>query len=199
VCLGPGPRTHDDTQFPLNIANPDPVDGGFLLSFQANGIPFTSSIRVGGDAPTPEQMSILERMVSSISFEPWQPGEERDGWTALNPTGQDDPLDQQAKISWQTCDHAGCYVLVYGDYGPGGEGPYVLGPIQPCGEGENMTADSASVYRIVLECPDGSTQAWGAPGEPSPNNSRAYDTALNVLTVVRAWDGTLIADLNPNA
>jgi hypothetical protein len=131
-------------------------------------------------------------MVSSIRFQPWTPGETRNGWTALNPTSNDDPKAQQAMISWQSCDQTGCYVLVYGNYGPGGQGPYVLGPIQPCGEGENMTADPNSTFRIVLECPDGTKQAWGAPGEPAPTNSPGYDHALNPYPVIHAWDGTLL-------
>jgi hypothetical protein len=86
-------------------------------------------------------------------------------------------------------------VLVYGDYGPGGQGPYVLGPIKSCGPGEVEGADPTSRFPIVLRCPDGSVQAWGHPGEPSPNNTTAYQSALNPYPVIRAWDGTLLTYL----
>jgi hypothetical protein len=84
---------------------------------------------------------------------------------------------------------------VYGDYGPGGQGPYVLGPIQPCGEGEDMTADPGSAYQIVLVCPGGTKQAWGTPGEPAPTNTGVYGSPLNVWPVIRAWDGTLLTSV----
>ena len=141
-----------------------------------------------------DPQAIVDRIIESLEFAPWQPGEERNGWTALHPTDEDGATSQDAMISWQTCNRAGCFVLVYGRYGPGGQGPYVLGPIPSCGEGENMTADPSSEYRIVLECPDGTTQAWGAPGEPAPGNSPVYDRALNVYAVIQAWDGTLLTN-----
>jgi hypothetical protein len=191
VCQGPAPRdTENDTRFPLTIEDMDPVDGGFLLAFRADGLEFTLSIRVGGDSPTPEQMSILDRMVSSIAFQPWHPGDERNGWTALSPTTNDNRADQEAKISWQTCDPRGCYVLVYE-----GDAPYVLGPIETCGEGENMTADATSPYPIVLECPNDPTQSWSYTGSPSPGNRPGDDVSLDGHPVIRAWDGTLLADL----
>jgi hypothetical protein len=191
VCQGPGPRdTKNDTRFPLTIEDMDPVDGGFLLAFRADGLEFTLSIRVGGDSPMPEQMSILDRMVSSIAFQPWHPGDERNGWTALSPTTNDNRADQEARISWQTCDPRGCYVLVYE-----GDAPYVLGPIETCGEGENMTADATSPYPIVLECPNDPTQSWSYTGSPSPGNRPGDDVPLDGHPVIRAWDGTLLADL----
>jgi hypothetical protein len=191
VCQGPGPRdAENDTQFPLTIEDMDPVDGGFLLAFRADGLEFTLSIRVGGDSPTPEQMSILDRMVSSIHFQPWEGGETRNGWTALSPTTNDNRAAQEAKISWQTCDPRGCYVLVYE-----GDAPYVLGPIETCGEGENMTADATSPYPIVLECPNDPTQSWSYAGSPSPGNRPGDDVPLDRHPVIRAWDGTLLADL----
>jgi hypothetical protein len=191
VCQGPGPRdAENDTQFPLTIEDMDPVDGGFLLAFRADGLEFTLSIRVGGDSPTPEQMSILDRMVSSIHFQPWEGGETRNGWTALSPTTNDNRAAQEAKISWQTCDPRGCYVLVYE-----GDAPYVLGPIETCGEGENMTADATSPYPIVLECPNDPTQSWSYTGSPSPGNRPGDDVPLDGHPVIRAWDGTLLTGL----
>jgi hypothetical protein len=185
----------DDSTFPLNFKQLAPVDGGLSLELRADGLPFTLAVRVGSGGLTPAQESNVEQMISSISFQPWTAGETRNGWLALGPTSDDDQKQQDAKISWQSCDGKGCYVLVYGDYGPGGSGPYVLGPIQPCGEGEDMTADPASVFRIVLVCPDGTKQAWGAPGEPAPTNSPGYDHALNPYPVIHAWDGTLLTNV----
>jgi len=185
----------DDSSLPLTFKQLAPVDGGYRLDFRADGQPFTLSVRVSQDGLTDQQLATVGQMVASIRFQPWEVDESRNGWTALRPTNQDDPAEQQATISWQFCHHEGCYVLVYGDYGPGGNGPYVLGPIQPCGEGENMTANPASMFRIVLECPDGTTQAWGAPGEPSPSNSTAYDRVLNVYPVIHAWDGNLLTSV----
>ena len=185
----------DDSVYPLNFKELAPNGSSYSLDINGDGMSFTLVVHMGDGAPSPEQQQILEEMISSIHFQPWTPGEERNGWLALGPTTDDDQKQQDAKISWQSCDKAGCYVLVYGDYGPGGQGPYVLGPIQPCGEGENMTADPSSTYRIVLECPDGTTQAWGAPGEPAPTNSRVYGSPLNVWPVIRAWDGTLLTSV----
>ena len=97
-------------------------------------------------------------------------------------------------ISWQSCNSRGCYVLTFGE--PDGE--YLLGPIKPCGEGENMTADAphATDYVIVLECPDGSTQRWTRTGAPAPKNSTGYDAHLEKHPVVKAWDGSLLANLD---
>jgi hypothetical protein len=189
-----GQDVEDDSIFPVTFKQLAPVDGGLSLDLRADGLPFTLAVRVGSGGLTPAQESNVERMISSISFQPWTTGEIRNGWTALNVGGKFD-VEAQAKISWQSCDQNGCYVLVYGDYGPGGQGPYVLGPIQPCGEGENMTADPNSTYRIVLECPNGTKQAWGAPGDPAPTNSAAYGSPLNVYPVIRAWDGTLLTSV----
>jgi hypothetical protein len=186
----------DDSVYPLNFKELAPNGSSYSLDINGDGTSFTLVVHMGDGAPSPEQQQILEEMISSIHFQPWTPGEERNGWLALGPTTDDDQRQQDAKISWQNCDKTGCYVLVYGDYGPGGQGPYVLGPIQPCGEGENMTADPTSTYYpIVLECPDGTTQAWGAPGEPAPTNSRVYGSPLNVWPVIRAWDGSLLTSV----
>jgi hypothetical protein len=171
----------------------DTVDGGYLLAFQADGISFTLQIRLGTNAPTAEQLAILLRMVSSIHFEPWHIGEQRDGWTALNPTDQDPLSWRTAMISWQSCNSRGCYVLTSGD--PIGQ--YLLGPIKPCGEGENMTADPhATDYVILLDCPDGSTQRWTRTGAPAPTNSAGYDAQLEKHPVIKAWDGSLLANVD---
>jgi hypothetical protein len=193
TCPGPGPRLSDDSDFPLALSAMDTVDGGYLLAFQADGISFTLQIRLGTNAPTAEQLAILLRMVSSIHFEPWHIGEQRDGWTALNPTDQDPLSWRTAMISWQSCNSRGCYVLTSGD--PIGQ--YLLGPIKPCGEGENMTADPhATDYVILLDCPDGSTQRWTRTGAPAPTNSAGYDAQLEKHPVIKAWDGSLLANVD---
>jgi hypothetical protein len=194
TCPAPGPRFSDDSDLPLALSAMDTVDGGYLLAFQADGIPFTLRIRLGGNAPTTEQLAILQRMVSSIHFVPWHIGEQRDGWTALNPTDQDPLSWRTAMISWQSCNSRGCYVLTFGE--PDGE--YLLGPMKPCGEGENMTADAphATDYVIVLECPNGSTQRWTRTGAPAPTNSTGYDAQLEKHPVVKAWDGSLLANVD---
>jgi hypothetical protein len=186
---GPAVGPDADSTFPLSYDDLDQVDGGLLGTFRGDGLPFDLVIRFRD--PTDQQVEILRHMVGSISFKPWSFGDERNGWVSLHDPSTDNAPDRTAHISWQQCDKTGCYVLAYG-----GDGPYGLGPIQTCGEGENMTADPPSSYSIVLECPNGSTQSWAVDGTPAPTNAPGDDVPLDHHPVIRAWDDTLL--MNPS-
>jgi hypothetical protein len=182
----------DDSSFPLE-AGKAISDGS--RTFRADGALF--HVDVTSDGPlSPEEEGTVRRIVGSITFHKWQPGDERNGWTALFPVTHDPQPMQDAGVSWQSCDQRGCYVYVYYSLGfPMGSSAWVLGPITTCGEGENMTADPNSAYAIVLECPNDPTQSWTRVGEPASSNIPGDDSVLAAHPVVRAWDGTLLTDL----
>jgi hypothetical protein len=192
VSITTDPNRHplpQDDSFPLTC---DLGAGG--QDFQGDAVVFHFSLSIGAGQVTAGQLVTACHMLESIRFEPSQPGEQRDGWTALNPTDKDPLAWRIAVISWQSCNSRGCYVLTFGE--PVGQ--YLLGPVKPCGEGENMTADAphATDYVIVLDCPDGSTQRWTRTGSPAPTNSTGYDAQLEKHPVVKAWDGSLLANVD---
>lgn len=182
----------DDSSLPLDAGTLlQPADGGWRGTFEFDGLLWTVALRTenGSSAQSPTQSDTISNMISSIAFPSWQPGQTRHGWSALFPTSNDNPSDRQAKISWQMCANVGCYVLAYRS-----NPPVLLGPIQTCGEGENMTADPSSPYPIVLECPNDPAQSWTINGQPAQTNMVGDDQQLAVHPVIMAWDGTLLTN-----
>src|SRR2546423_115429 len=74
------------SQFPLNADELlAPVEGGLGGRFFGDGLQFdvlVSSPSLPGDLPQADT-DILDQMIASISFQPWTPGEVRNGWVAI--------------------------------------------------------------------------------------------------------------------
>jgi hypothetical protein len=183
----------DDTPLPLDPKKLEPGEGGPSMWFMEGGMSFR--IQVGSRLTLrPDAQSVVDDIIRSIAFVPWQqapPGESqvRNGWRSLYGFDADPNAMQDAGVSWQCWSADVCYVAFYGT-----EMPLVLGPIPICGEGENMTADRSSGYPIVLQCPDGTTQAWSGSGDASPTNVGPYASVLAQHPMIRAWDGTSLTN-----
>jgi hypothetical protein len=183
----PVPPTNDSGP-PTSLGDLEIVQGGYQSDFTADGLPFSLSIRVGGDAPTAEQLTILQQMVSSIAFQPWTPGESRDGFTALNPSAETQVEWKQAGLDWQVL---GKDVYVFMQDGGNG---VLLGPMPDCGQGEKESA-SINPRGPVLQCPDGTNAGWTIDGQPLAANPAGFQQPVPVNQVIRAWDGTLLSPL----
>lgn len=187
------PVLRDDSALPLD---PDPfiqhqgVHGGAL--FHADGLEFSIFAYTANDEPlSPKQQRITRKMISSIRFEPWSPGETRNGFTALDPTN-DRPADwKQAGLDWQELAGASYVYLENGEEG------VLLGPIPDCGAGAIQGA-TTNPRAAVLECPDGTKVGWTMDGQPLSNNPPNLSDPVPANHVVRAWDGTLISPLVAN-
>ena len=180
---GPAPTFADDSSFSLAYDTLQGQEGITQMLFRGDGVEFSVWVQSGDDEATAEQHEILRRMVESISFEPWTEGETRNGWTALWPA--DGP------VTWEELDARGAggtYLLF-----SSGERPALFGPIEGCGEGQNMTADGKG--NAILECPDGSIIGFTPAGEPLPDNPDAWSVRLDQHPVEVAHDGTSIANL----
>ena len=159
--------------------------------FHADGIEFVVATYTGdGGALSPQQHDVIQRMISSIAFRPWTPGESRNGFTALNPSADTQREWKQAGLDWQVL---GKDVYVYMQDGGNG---VLLGPMPGCGEGESDSA-STDPRGPVLQCPDGTSAGWTIDGQPFPTNPAGLQQPLPVNQVIRAWDGTQLSPLGP--
>jgi hypothetical protein len=193
---GPRQTLRDDSSLPLTFPRLDPVDGGYLLDLQADGAPFQLTISIGRDASTSDQLAILQGMVASIHFDPWQGCETRDGWASLCGLSDQTVKAKEAGIAWMALStdlHASGFWV--GVYVAGAGNGAVLGPVGSCGEGENETAElTPQTVWIAVECPDGSVQRWTKDGQPAASNTAPFDQPLAVHPVIRAWDTTLLTN-----
>jgi hypothetical protein len=178
---GPPVPPTNDTGPPASLGDLEIVQGGYQRDFSADGIPFSLSIRVGGDAPTAEQLTILQQMVSSIAFVPWRAGEQRNGWTALK--------TPRADVEWEQFGDSRVIVMSV-------EGTTVmLGPVV-CNEGGTVVTS----WQPSARCPDSINLAqWSMSGQPDPGNAPGFHEVLAVHPVIRAWDGTLLSSLDLTA
>jgi hypothetical protein len=186
------PDIRDDSSLPLD---PDPFirsqgkTGGAF--FFADGIEFGISMYTSDDMQlSPEQEAVVRKMISSIRFQPWSPGEIRGDFAALNPTANRPASWKQGGLDWQ---QIGGRTFVYMENGQNG---VLLGPIPDCGPGEVQDA-STNVRAPLLECPDGTKGGWTIDGQPLMDNSPDLAYGVPASHVVRAWDGTLISPVVP--
>jgi hypothetical protein len=184
---GPGPSFTDDSTLPLTFDGMVPFDGGSEQAFQADGLRFYLTIRIGSDAMSPEQLSIVKRMVSSVAFTPWHAGEERNGYTALDPTIGRPAEWKRAGLDWE---RLGGHSYVYLENGQAG---VLLGPMPECA-GEIQGA-AANVRAPLLDCADGTNGGWTMNGLPLQNNSPTLMDPVDVHPVFHVWDGTLVTAL----
>jgi hypothetical protein len=177
----------DDSHFPLSAADLlAPTEGGEGGRFIGDGLPFdvlVLSPSLPGPLPQADQ-DILERMISSISFQPWQEGDVRYDWAAI-PTPTED-------VSWITV-RGGLYMLF-----PVADGYKLYGAISCGGNDPSRTSTRLDGY-AVLECPDGST--WEMNAEGASGASGSGDAGMNdpppQWPVITAFDGSLIAYVIP--
>jgi hypothetical protein len=182
----PSPMTADDSAFPLSADDLERNEGGRQLSFRGDGLPFILDVR-GGTTETLElsgqQEQIVRRMIDSIRFEPWQPGDPRNGWTSLGPL----PL-ANATITW--------IQLEGGDWGyavidPGLEGARrFFGAVAPPCPG--ATFDAREDATALVFCGDRSVAGWSLQGEPLAENPPELREQLLGSTAIRSWDGALL-------
>jgi hypothetical protein len=142
------PDIRDDSPIPLDpdpfIQNQGEHGGSF---FFADGIEFGISMYTGDDKPlSPAQEDVVRKMISSIHFQPWSPGEIRGDFAALNPTANRPALWKQDGLDWQ---RIGGRTFVYMENGQNG---VLLGPMPDCGPGEIQDA-ATNVRAALLECP----------------------------------------------
>jgi hypothetical protein len=166
------------------------LDGFFI----ADGLEFgVATATGGGGSLSPQQHEVIWRMISSIRFQPWTPGETRGDprslkFTALDPTTNRPAAWKQAGLDWQ---ELGGLTYVYMENGENG---VLLGPMPSRGAGEVQDAGT-NVRAALLECADGSKGGWTIDGQPLPSNSPNFLDPVGVNHVVRAWDGTLLSPL----
>jgi hypothetical protein len=186
------PDIRDDSSLPLDpdpfIQNQGKTGGAF---FFADGIEFGISMYTSDDKPlSPEQEAVVRKMISSIRFQPWSPGEIRGDFAALNPTANRPASWKQDGLDWQ---QIGGRTFVYMENGQNG---VLLGPMPDCGPGEVQDA-ATNVRAPLLECPDGTKGGWTIDGQPLTDNSPDLAYGVPASHVVRAWDGTFISPVVP--
>jgi hypothetical protein len=173
----------DDSSLPLTFKQLASVDGGYRLDFRADGQPFTLSVRADSDGLTDQQRATVESIVASIHFQPWEPGEARDGWTAVG------RVLPSASAQWVMFESEHWYAT----YDSEGRRLFV-GPAPNCSTGGSYEVRETGVVGIT--CPDGTGGEWDLQGHPRPQNSPGFDVALDGYSAILAWDGgTLLANL----
>jgi hypothetical protein len=169
----------NDSTFPLNFDSALSENGGILSgSFTGNGQHFSIRIDPGSESLTTDQETIVRRVVASIAFPHLHPGTVTDGIAVLQePVAQD---------QWM---HVGDKTLILKTTPAG----YIaLGPVT-CREGGQLQ----TTWAPSTICPDDVTQAqWSANGAPASGNAQGFQDPLDVHTVIRAWDGSLLVSLN---
>ena len=175
----------NDSQFPLRadqlLSN---VEGGLGGSFNGDGqrfLVFVQSPSLPDPLPGTEA-DILDHMIGSISFQPWEIGEVRNGWEAIAPPSGD--------VSWVTV-RGGTYVLFRS-----GNGFRLYGAISCDGRAPSDTSSTSDGY-AVLGCPDGSTWQMDAGGASGGGCIASANDPPPEWFVVTAHDGTLIAFVIP--
>jgi hypothetical protein len=133
----------DDSTLPLSF---DPAKG-YTIDFGADGLSFSILVKPGeGDVDiSGEHEAILERMIGSISFEPWTVGEKRHGWTSF---GVIDPEVSQ----WVTLGPNHFFTL-------NEQERRVFGPVPDCPAGE-ASYEIRDTGMAAMICSDGTTSEW---------------------------------------
>ncbi len=170
------PPFTDDSTFPLdpNVA----IESG---TFRANGLVFHVDVSTDGTL-TPEDDEIVHRIVSSITFKPWQVGDVRNDWVAIS-TPTDD-------VSWITV-RGGLYMLFRTP-----DGYKLYGAISCVGKDPSKTSARSDGF-AVLECPDGSTWEMNADGASGGSGDASRNDPPPEWPVVTAFDGSAIAYVIP--
>jgi hypothetical protein len=175
----------DDSKFPLDadqlLSNTGTELGG---QFVGDGQRFDVLVLLPSlPGPLPRNdADILDRMIGSISFQPWKIGEIRHGWEAIPTPAQD--------VSWVTL-RGGTYMLFRTT-----EGYRIYGAITCAGEPPSSTSATPDGF-AVLGCPDGSAWQMDAEGASGGGCIASANDPPPEWVVVTAHDGTLIALVIP--
>ena len=176
----------NDSAFPLNAgALLSNVEGGLGGQFNGDGQRFdvlVLSPSLPGPLPKTD-VSILDHMIGSITFEPWTVGDVRNGWEAIATPTED--------VSWITV-RGGTYILFRTP-----DGYQLKGSISCGGKPPSKTSTTPDGF-AVLDCPDGSTWETDAPGSSGGSGiATSSNDPPPEWPVVTAHDGTLIAFVIP--
>lgn len=175
-----------DSSFPLDANSLlRSKNGGLAGQFRGDGQSFTvqvSSSAAPGQLSASDQ-AILERMIGSIAFQPWQVGDVRNNWVAIA-TPTDD-------VSWIYVE-GGLYMLFRTPDG------YKLYGSITCGNAKVPADTSArSDGFAVLKCQDGSSWEMNAEGASGGSGEASANDPPPEWPVTTAHDGTLIAWVLP--
>jgi hypothetical protein len=175
----------DDSTFPLDadqlLSNVGTeLDGQFVGDGQRFDV-LVHSPSLPGPLPR-NDADILDRMIGSISFQPWRAGEIRHGWEAI-----ETPTDD---VSWVTV-RGGTYMLFRTT-----DGYRIYGAITCSGEPPSRTSATPD-GSAVLGCADGSTWQMDAEGASGGGCIASANDPPPEWFVVTAHDGTLIAFVIP--
>jgi len=185
-----GVNDSDDSSFPLD---PDGFfiqgEGGLIGSLNGDGMPYKFVVTEDGTTLTKlsaVQKPLIDRMIRSISFEPWSVGEERNGYTAVG------SVLPAATAEWIT--YQGDHYVAYYD---GAGGRALLGPAPACAEGQG-TYEIRETGEAGITCASG-TASWKANWNFATGALKASDlTGVGPLAThlaVLSWDGWLLARL----
>jgi hypothetical protein len=169
----------DDSSFPLNFDSLLSEQAGvFSGSFTGNGQQFSIRVDPGNGGLTTDQEAIVRGVVGSITFPHLQPGTVTKGIAVLqSPVAQD---------QWM---QVGDRTLILKSTP---NGYIALGPVT-CNEG----GQPQTTWAPSATCPDDVTHAqWSATGVPAPGNAQGFQDPLDVHSVIRSWDGSLLVYLN---
>ncbi len=175
----------NDSTFPLTTDGVlAPVEGGLGGHFVGDGLQFDVLV-LSPSLPDPlpqVDADVLDRMIGSILFQPWNVGDVRHDWVAI-PTPTED-------VSWIKVE-GGLYMLFKAS-----DGYKIYGSISCGGKEPSKTTSSADGY-AVLDCPDGSTWEMNATGASGGGGDAAGNDPPPEWAVATAQDGTLIAWILP--
>jgi hypothetical protein len=176
----------NDSQYPLHadqlLSN---VEGGLGGYFLGDGLRFNVLV-LSPSLPDPlpkTDADILDHMIGSISFQPWEPGEIRHGWEAIATPTQD--------VSWVTV-RGGEYMLFRA-----ASGYRLYGSISCAGKAPSTTSATPDGFAVV-GCPDGSTWQMDAEGASGGGCIASANDPPPEWLVVTAHDDTLIAFVIPD-
>jgi hypothetical protein len=181
---GPAPTVDDDSTFPLDPADAQLVPGddpaSSILNFRGDGLEFTALFGGYADAP-PELLETVDSMVGSIRFQPWEPGEIRNGYEAVGASVRDGRAGSALVQRYQLV-----YVM---KQGPGRA--YLLDVPELNCEGQNQDWDP-DTQEIVMESPCFAEVRYDVDGIPHPANPPRFSVPIRRIEPIRAWDGSLL-------
>jgi hypothetical protein len=119
-------------------------------------------------------------MIGSIAFRPWQVGNTRNGFTALE--------TPKTSTQWVPFGDTSKKVILLQT----ATGYVALGPVT-CDE----NGTSSTSWTPSTACPDAmALGTWDASGQPDPNNASGFQHPLPLHPVIRSWDGVLLTSLD---
>jgi hypothetical protein len=178
----PNEGFHDDSSFPLDYST---MASSSQPHFYGDGQAFIIQWLTGSAAsPTDADVSIFDRLTRSIAFEPWRPGDSRNGWTQAW-----DGVTKLPKTSpaWVSANDAFWIVTQSGD------ARLAYGPVEFCNGASTSVDEQAGTATIA--CANGANGTWDAQGNPAVGNWQGWSKKLDQHPAVVSWDGYLLLRL----